>query len=218
MHTRRNLLMAFLLGAFLFGGAVTSPSFAFAATDGEGETAEKGKTAEGEGHGAHDTSAPLIPGTDLVLISVITFGLFLIVLRKFAWGPLIDGLDTRESKYRKLLADAQQDRDRAVALLGDYESKLKAAQAEVDEIIAEARRDAERTKTDIVAAAQSEAETTRNRALEDIGRARDQAVAELFDHMRTNVVAATEQVLSRSLNDDDHQRLVDEALAQVSGS
>ncbi|MBC8290352.1 MAG: F0F1 ATP synthase subunit B, partial [Planctomycetes bacterium] len=153
-----------------------------------------------------------------VLISIIVFLLFLGVLRKFAWGPLIEGLDNRESKYRKLLADAQQDRDRAVALLGDYEAKLKSAQAEVDEIIAEARRDAERTKTDILAAAQKEAETTRNRALDDIGRARDQAVAELFDHMRSGVVAATEQVLNRSLNDDDHQRLVDEALAQVSGS
>lgn len=218
MHARRNLLVAFLLGAVFLGGTTVSPSFAYEAADGEGESAAKGKTAEPAEHAEHDVSAPLIPGTDLVLISVITFGLFLVVLRKFAWGPLIDGLDNRESKYRKLLADAQQDRDKAVALLGDYESKLKAAQAEVDEIIAEARRDADRTKTDIVAAAQKEAETTRNRALEDIGRARDQAVAELFDHMRSSVVAATEQVLSRSLNDDDHQRLIDEALAQVSGS
>ena len=155
---------------------------------------------------------------DLVVWGIITFGIFLFVLRKAAWGPLIEGLDNRESKYRKLLADAQQDRDRAVSMLGEYEEKLKAAQAEVDEIIAEARRDAERTKTDIVTAAQQEAEATRNRALDDIGRARDQAVAELFDHMRSNVVAATEQVLTRSLTDDDHQRLVDEALAQVSGS
>mgnify|MGYP002640106619 FL=1 len=216
MHARRNLLVAFLLGAVLFGGTVTSS--AFAAADAEGDKAGDDKTAEGGEHGAHDVSAPLIPGTDLVLISVITFGLFLVVLRKFAWGPLIDGLDNRESKYRKLLADAQQDRDKAVALLGDYESKLKAAQAEVDEIIAEARRDADRTKTDIVAAAQKEAEVTRKRALEDIGRARDQAVAELFDHMRSNVIAATEQVLSRSLNDDDRGRLVDEALSQLSSS
>jgi len=217
MHTRQKLLLAFLLGAVVIGNAFV-PSFTLAAAPereaGETEVGEE----KGAGDGHHEQGAPLIPGTDLVLISIITFGLFLFVLRKAAWGPLIEGLDNRESKYRKLLADAQQDRDRAVSMLGEYEEKLKAAQAEVDEIIAEARRDAERTKTDIVTAAQQEAEATRNRALDDIGRARDQAVAELFDHMRSNVVAATEQVLTRSLTDDDHQRLVDEALAQVSGS
>lgn len=216
MHARRNLLFAFLIGAAVTGHAF-APSAAHAETP-AGETSAADGDGEKKEADHHEQGAPLVPGTDLVLISIITFGLFLFVLRKAAWGPLIEGLDNRESKYRKLLADAQQDRDRAVSMLGEYEEKLKAAQAEVDEIIAEARRDAERTKTDIVTAAQKEAETTRNRALDDIGRARDQAISELFDHMRANVVAATEQVLSRSLNDDDHQRLVDEALAQVSGS
>lgn len=169
---------------------------------------------------AHDdhTGAPIGWDRDLVLWSIITFVLFLTVLKKLAWGPLISGLDDRESKYRKLLADAQQDRDKAVALLAGYDEKLKSAQSEVDEIIAEARRDAERTKTDIVATANNEAEATRKRALDDIERAKDQAISEMFDHVRSNVVAATENILGRSLNDEDHQRMVDEALAEVSGS
>jgi len=155
---------------------------------------------------------------DLVMWSLITFGIFLFVLKKVAWGPLIDGLDSRESKLLKVVADAQQDRDKAVALLAEYEQKLKTAQTQVDEIIAEARRDADRTKTDILATAQQEAEATRKRALDDIGRARDQAVAELFDHVRANVVSATEKVLSRSLTDADDQRLIDEALAEMSAA
>jgi len=155
---------------------------------------------------------------DLVMWSLITFGIFLFVLKKVAWGPLIDGLDSRESKLLKVVADAQQDRDKAVALLAEYEQKLKAAQTQVDEIIAEARRDADRTKTDILASAQQEAEATRKRALDDIGRARDQAVAELFDHVRTNVVSATEKVLSRTLTDADDQKLIDDALAEMSAA
>jgi F-type H+-transporting ATPase subunit b len=146
----------------------------------------------------------------------VTFVLFLTVLRKTAWGPLIVGLDNRESKYLKVVADAQLDRDKAVALLADYEQKLKAAQSEVDEIIAEARRDAERTKTDILAAAQQDAETTRKRALDDIDRARDQVISELFDHVRVNVISATEKVLARSLSDADHQKLIDDALSEMS--
>jgi F-type H+-transporting ATPase subunit b len=130
-------------------------------------------------------------------------------------GSIFKGLDEREAKYRTMVEDTEADRDRALALLADYEAKLKAAQTEVDEIIAEARRDAERTKTDILAAAQKEAEVTRDRALSDIDRATDQAVAALFDHVRENVVAATEKVLMRSITGDDQQRLIDEALAEV---
>ena len=167
---------------------------------------------------AGDDGPPLEPHNDLILWSILTFGLFLWVLKKLAWGPLITGLDNRESKYRKLLGDAQADRDKALKLLADYELRLKDVQKEVDEIIAEARRDASRTKTDIIAAANTEAEATRNRALDDIGRARDQALKAIFDHMQSNVVAATERVLARSLTDEDHQRLVDEALAEVSAN
>ncbi|MGZ0169963.1 MAG: F0F1 ATP synthase subunit B [Planctomycetales bacterium] len=171
-----------------------------------------------EGDHEPETGVPMKPQNDLILWTIVTFVIFLIVLKKIAWGPLIEGLDNRESKYRKLLEDAKADRDKAINMLADYEQKLKAAQGQVDEIIAEARRDADRTKTDILATAQQDAETTRKRALDDIDRARDQAVAELFGHVRANVVSATEKVLSRSLNDADDQRLIDDALAEMSAT
>jgi F-type H+-transporting ATPase subunit b len=182
-----------------------------------GADAGHGEGADGHG-GAHAMEAPLVPPVDLVLWAIVTFAVFLFVLKKAAWGPLVAGLDNRESKYRKLLEDAKADRDKAVSMLAGYEEKLKTAQGEVEEIIAEARRDADRTKTDILATAQQEAEATRKRALEDIGRARDQAVAELFDHVRANVVSATEKVLSRSLTDADDQKLIDDALAEMSAA
>lgn len=174
-----------------------------------------------DGHGGeHDaTGVPMNPvehGPDLVIWTIVTFVVFLFVLKKAAWGPLIAGLDKREAHYAKLLADAQADRDRATKLLSEYEQKLKSAQQQVEAIIAEARRDADTTKADIVATAQREAETTRQRAIDDIARAKDQAVNELFSHVRANVIAATEKILARSLNDADHSRFIDEALAEVS--
>jgi F-type H+-transporting ATPase subunit b len=207
-----------LLAGLAFAAAVVS-SPDLQAADESHPAAEGGDG----GHAAPETGVPMPMEAkefvnDLALWTVVTFVLFLVVLKKVAWGPLIEGLDNRESKYRKLLADAKADRDKAVALLADYEQKLKTAQGQVDEIIAEARRDADRTKTDILATAQQEAEATRKRALDDIGRARDQAVAELFDHVRANVVSATEKVLSRSLTDADDQRLIDEALAEMSAA
>lgn len=235
-------LVGLLTVVLAVSGLVAPTSTAFAAPDGEAAAAPDGEAEaapdgeaeaapdddadghdDGHGGGGHgDGHAKGSPVDDhnaqLVVWSLITFVIFLIVLKAVAWKPLIEGLDNREANYVKLLGDAEAGRDKALSMLGEYEQKLKAAQAEVDEIIAEARRDAERTKTDIIAAANAEAEATRNRALDDIDRARDQALSSIFEHMHGNVMAATEKVLARSLNDDDHKRLIDEALAEVSAN
>ena len=58
-----------------------------------------------------------------------------------------------------------------------------------------------------------DAEATRNRALADIERAKNQALDELFSVMSSRVLAASEHVIGRSLKDEDHSRLVDEALS-----
>ncbi|MDZ4687254.1 MAG: ATP synthase F0 subunit B, partial [Planctomycetaceae bacterium] len=104
---------------------------------------------------------------------------------------------------------------KAAALLRDHEAKLAAVQDEVKNILAEARRDADYTKQDIVATAQREAEATRKRAVDDIEQAKATAIGELFDFVSANVVQATEQVLQRSLSGEDHERLVTQALSEL---
>lgn len=165
----------------------------------------------------HSSGGPLGPEPDLALWSLVTFLVFLAVLRKFAWTPLIDGLDKREANLREELAEAQAARDKAVTALREREAELEKVQDEVREILAEARRDADHTKNEIVTAAQKEAQATEDRARQDIQLASQQASKELFDGAAAMVAAATEHVLGRSLNDDDQSRLIDEALAQVSG-
>lgn len=166
--------------------------------------------------GEHAEGAPLGLKTDLAIWSLVVFLVFLFVLKKFAWGPLIAGLDQREARIRQDIDDAEAARVKAEVMLAEHAEKLSGVQEEVREIIAEARRDAEHTRNEIVAAAQQEAQTTRQRGIDDIERASNQALKELFDQVAEQVAAATEHVLERSLSDADHQRLIDEALAQVS--
>lgn len=205
--SKRHFVLGVLLATIALSACDSQLNVSFAA----GDAAKTGEPHPEK----HETGLPVSWDNQLVLFSVITFGLFLFVLKKVAWGPIVEGLDNREAKYRTMVEDAEADRDKALALLSQYEAKLKTAQAKVDEIIAEARRDAERTRTDILAVAQKEAETTLDRALTEIDRAKDQALAALFVHVRKNVVTATEKILVRSMTGDDQQRLVDEALAEV---
>ena len=172
--------------------------------------------AEGTGDAAHDAHGggnnPITWQGDLALFSAISFAIFLLVLTKFAWKPLTTALDARERRIRDDIEGAEQARIKAERMLEEHASRLDDVQNEVKAILAEARRDAEVARQNILTGAQTEAEATKNRAITEIERARDQALKELFDTMSTRVADATEHVLGHGLSDDVQQRLIDEAL------
>lgn len=171
---------------------------------------------EDEAHGPDGPMTAKPAEADLALWTLITFCVFLYVLSKMAWKPLTEGLDKREAKIFGALSDAETSRIKAQKLLEDHQHKLDRVQDQVREILAEARRDAETTKSSIIATAEREAETLRKRAIVDIERARDAALDELFDHMTHSVRKATHQVVGRSLTGDDHDRLIREVLQEFS--
>lgn len=200
-----------------------------AADDPHAGTHAAGDHAAGEDSHAHDHAHVGEPATepavfnakdwrfDLSVYSLVVFLLLLTVLSKFAWGPVISALDTREENIRRNIEEAEVARVRSEQLLAERAAKLDGVQDEVREILAEARRDAEHTKADIMAAAQREAEATKRRALDEVDRARDQALNELFGTMAAQVTQATEHVLGRALTDEDRTRLVSQSLAELAG-
>jgi F-type H+-transporting ATPase subunit b len=176
------------------------------------------ETGRGDNHGgeAHpETGVPIGFKADLALWSLIVFLVFLFVLKKTAWAPMIDGLNKRESGIRAAIAQAEDNQRKSEALLAEYEGKLRDAEQTVAEMVAEAKRDAERTSQDIVANTQSEVEAMRQRATEEIGRAKDSALAEVFGSVNSRIALATEHVLGRAISGDDQERLVEEALTEI---
>ena len=188
-----------------------------AAADAETPHAEEGHDGEhdaGHGGGHGEDSGPLGFKADLSLWSLIIFLGFAALLAKLCWQPLMDGLNQREQNIRGAVEAAESARDEAASLLAEHKARMAGVDDEVKEIIAEARRDAERTKADIIAKANDEAEAARERSLSDIERAKQQALVELAARERDLVVDATESVLGRAIGEDDRQRLIDEALSQ----
>lgn len=165
--------------------------------------------------GGHDTDVPMTWQADLALFSLVTFVLFVAVLRLGAWGPLQAALTERERRIQQNIADAETNRLKSEAMLKEHELKLAKVQEEVRDILAEARRDSEHTRQEILASAQREATASQQRAVAEIERARDLALTELFDFVSNNVVTATEQVIGRSLTGADQDRLVGDALGQL---
>jgi len=170
--------------------------------------------------GDHDPHAkppgPIDWSTDLALWSLIVFVLFVTVLRAFAWGPLKTSLNAREHKIKSDIALAEEARIKAENMLAEYQSKLSTAQDEVLKTLAEARRDAEHTRQEIMAQTEKDVAATKERAILEIARTKDQALEELFKHMAGTVAKATEHVLGRALTDADQERLIGDALTEFS--
>jgi F-type H+-transporting ATPase subunit b len=184
---------------------------------------ESSAASESDQHEKHDHIGEAGVSTDVAELSpplaIYTFIMFLLlvaILWKFAWGPIAAALDKREENIRKDIDDAEAARVKAEQMLAAHAEKLNLVQDEVREIIAEARRDADHTKQEIINTAQTEAEATKHRAISEIDRAKDAALKELFDTIAARVTDATEHVLGRSLNSQDQERLIQEALSQFS--
>lgn len=149
--------------------------------------------------------------------TLVIFGIVLFVLGKFAWGPILSGLQSRETFIREALESAKHDREAAEARLKEYEQKLAASRAEATALVDEGRRDAEVVKRRIEAAAKEEADKTIERAKREIQIATDTATKELYTLSAKLATQLAAQVIGRELSPQDHERLISQAIAGISG-
>lgn len=147
--------------------------------------------------------------------TLLIFLLVLGVLGRFAWGPLLAGLQKREAFIRDSLESAKRDREQAEARLKEHEQRLLAAREEAGGIVEEARRNAEAVKRRIEEETRRSADETLERARRDIGIARDTALKDLYEQAATLSLGMAGNVLKRQLSPEDHHKLVEEALSEL---
>jgi F-type H+-transporting ATPase subunit b len=164
-------------------------------------------------------SEPSLFGGDFVIsiCTLIIFGLVVLLLARFAWGPLLSGLQKREKFIRESLESARRDREEAEARLREYEERLQKARDEATALVEEGRRDADVVKRRIEEEARASADATIERAKREIGVARDTALRDLYQQSADLAMHMAGTVLKRQLSPEDHQRLVDDALADLGG-
>jgi len=149
------------------------------------------------------------------LWTLVIFGLVVFVLGKFAWGPILKGLQGREDFIHKSLADAKADREAAEARLFEYTEKLTTARGEAAEIVEEARRDADAVKRKLAEEAKIEGAALIERAKREIALAKDTAISELYSTAATLATSAAAQIVRKELNPKDHERLIQEAIKSL---
>lgn len=147
--------------------------------------------------------------------TLLIFALVVVVLGKFAWGPLLAQLQKREEFIRDSLATAKSDREAAEARLKEYEERLAKAREEASAIVDEGRRDAEEVAKRIMAESRTSAKVEQDRALREIDMARKTALKDLYDQSSQLAMTMAESVLKREMKMEDHEQLIQDALTQM---
>jgi F-type H+-transporting ATPase subunit b len=161
-------------------------------------------------------SSPLIQVTPgLMIWTIVCFAITYFVLRRYAFGPIQQMIDTRRERIEQAIAEADNARAQARELLEEHKKLIGQAKSEAEEILSEARRVGEAQRERV----RAETEEDRQRRLEETRRQIEQATHQALGQIREEVgklsLLAAEKITRKTLTGDDQQRLIDEALAEI---
>jgi len=159
---------------------------------------------------------PLISVTPgLMIWTIVCFLITLFVLKRYAFGPIQKTIDERRQRIEQSIHEAEEARNEARRLLEEHRALIGQARGQAEEILAEARRvaDAQRERV------REETEADRQRRLEETRRQIEAETHRALEQIRSEVaeltlIAAT-KVTRKSLDDDDHRRLIEEAIGEL---
>jgi F-type H+-transporting ATPase subunit b len=157
----------------------------------------------------------LLPRADLTLWTIVVFVVLLWLLRKVAWGPMLEGLRKREQTIQGNLEEAQRARTEAQRLRQQLQEEIDRAHEQVQSIIDQGRRDTQQTTEDMLTRARAEIQTERERLRREIDLARDHALQQLWSQAAQLATMISAKAIRRMLTVEDHRGLVEEAVAEL---
>ena len=146
----------------------------------------------------------------LSLFTIVLFSLFVLVLSKFAWGPLLSAIDAREKSIRDAIEGSNKAQADALAVLAQHKDLLRQIGAEREEIIKRAVKEADEFKVDLVANARSEVDDMLRRHKEQIAREMSVAQAKLREEVADLAVLGASKIVASSMTPEAQKKLVSE--------
>ncbi len=164
------------------------------------------------GDGEHAKVGLLDVKSGLVVWTIVAFAVTFLILKKLAWKPLLASLQNREDRIRNSLEEAEQAREQAEKMLKDYEEKLTTAKAEVKDLIAKGRKDAEAAKENLLKEANDECQRIKERSQQELKLTKEKAVKEIFDLAGDLAVSISTKLIQKTLDKKVQDEIIKDGL------
>jgi F-type H+-transporting ATPase subunit b len=153
----------------------------------------------------------------LLITQIVTFIILLVLLRLFAYKPIMRMLDERSKRIKESMDQAEAVKQASLHAEEQVKKQLDQASREGQERIARAVKAGEDVKQKAQADAKIEAEALIGRARSEIQRERDDAIGEVRREFADLTVLAAGKVIERSLDKEQHRELIDKVLEESKG-
>jgi F-type H+-transporting ATPase subunit b len=155
------------------------------------------------------------PELGLMIWALLAFGATLFLLNKLAFPRIAEALDRRRQAIQDSIDSAQRAKQEADELLEEYRARLREAREQAEDILVRARKAAEAVSDETKSQASKQREELLASARRDIEHETRRALEELRKEVADLTVLATEKITRKSLTEEDHRRLIEDALSEV---
>ena len=155
------------------------------------------------------------PAIGLIFWTTVVFTLLVLLLKKFAWKPILSAVDERNQSIKNSLAQAEKARNEMSELTANNEKIIAQAKVDRDVILKEARDMKNEIISEAKDKASKEAEKLVTTAKEQILNEKMKAITQLKNHVADLSIEMAEKILSSELSDVAKQKeLVKKALKE----
>ncbi len=159
---------------------------------------------------------PLALSKDMAFWTFVIFVITLLILGKFAWKPIVEGLDKREQGIADQIAQAAEKNAQADEALEKYKAQLADAKAEAEAIIANAKQTAEKQGQIIVENAKKKAVAEEEKAKAELALLEKAALQELADKSTDLALVLAGKICQKKLDKTDHAKLINQEVEKFS--
>ncbi len=156
--------------------------------------------------------------SSLIFWEIVSFGILLFILYKYAFPGILSVLEEREKKIKDSLDQAERHRSDAENRLKEYEAKLSAAGKEAEAILAAAKERSQRRLDENEQRLIADAERIKGDATREIEQERRKALQDIRTQTTELALMVAEKVVQRSLTEADQRKFADDALEALSRS
>ena len=148
----------------------------------------------------------------LYIWSLVIFLLVLLILKKYAWTPLLDFLDQREKEISDSLAMAESAKADLEKVKEESEKILNEAKNQGKSIVSDSKQKAEDSANKILNDAQAKSDEFVLDAKKKIDVEKKKAIKEIKEEVVGLSLDLASQVLQRNVKDEDNKKFVDSSL------
>jgi len=152
------------------------------------------------------------------IIQILSFGILFLLLKKYAFGPLLGVMEKRQNHIAVQLETAEKNRAEAEKFLKEQQEALQQARQEAHEIIEKAKASSQKQADEILEASKAEAERIKEQALQEIQMEKEKAVTALRDQVGSLSVLLASKMIEKELDAKTQSKLIDDIVKQVGES